>query len=90
MADAATAALAVCLAPREADVQLASALAVEGLFGWQRPGNSRRRLPEEAVAYALRYAEIRLAERGHEPPPELSAAIEERRRIPPVTGGILD
>ncbi len=90
IADAATAAFAVCLAPRSADVQLASALAVEGLFGWHRPGNARRRLPEEAVAYALRYAEGRLGEEGHTPPPELSAAIEERRKIPTAYGGIVE
>lgn len=90
IADAATAAFAVCLAPRAPDTQLASALAIEGIFGWHRPANTRRRLPEEAVAHALRYAETRLAEQGHAPPAELVTALEERQKIPGIRGGIID
>ncbi len=90
IADAATATFAVCLAPRAPEVQLASALAIEGIFGWHRPANTRRRLPEEAVAFALRYAETRLAEQGHTPPAELITALDERRKIPGIRTGLID
>ena len=90
IADAATATFAVCLAPRAPEVQLTSALAIEGIFGWHRPANTRRRLPEEAVAFALRYAETRLAEQGHAPPAELVTALDERRRIPGIRTGLID
>ena len=90
IADAATATFAVCLAPRAPEVQLASALAIEGIFGWHRPANTRRRLPEEAVAFALRYAETRLVEQGHTPPAELFTALDERRKIPGVRTGLID
>jgi hypothetical protein len=86
VADAAAAAFAVCLAPRSAELQLAAALAVEGLLGWYSVDNPRRKLTEEAVAFSVRHAASRLAEQGHEPPPELVAAIDERRKIPTMPG----
>ncbi len=85
MADAA-AAFAACLAPRGEDVHLAAALALEGLLGWYSVDNPRRKLTEEAVAFAIRHAASRMAEQGHDAPPEVTAALAERRRIDPLPG----
>lgn len=86
VADGAAAAFAVCLAPRGPDLQLAGALALEGLLGWYSVDNPRRKLTEEAVAFGLRHAAARMAEQGHEAPPEVTAALEERRRIGALPG----
>jgi hypothetical protein len=86
VADGATAAFAVCLAPRDPDLRLAGALALEGLLGWYSVDNPRRKLTEEAVAFAIRHAASRMAEQGHGAPPEITAALEERRRIGTLPG----
>lgn len=86
VADAAAAAVPVCLAGRGPGLLLASALAFEGVLGWYSVDNPRRKLTEEAVAFGVRHAAARLAERGHDVPPEVAAAVEERHRIPAMPG----
>lgn len=86
VADGAAAAAAVCLAPLGPDLPLAAALALEGLLGWYSVDNPRRKLTEEAVAFGLRHAAARVAEQGHGVPPEVTAALEERRRIGRLPG----
>ena len=86
VADGAAAAAAVCLAPLGPELPLAAALALEGLLGWYSVDNPRRKLTEEAVTFGLRHAAARMAERGHGVPPEVTAALEERRRIGRLPG----
>ena len=86
VADAAGAAVPVCLDGRGPGVLLAAALALEGVLGWYGVDNPRRKLTEEAVAFGLRHAAARMAEGGHVVPSEVTAAIEERRRISTMPG----
>jgi hypothetical protein len=87
VANAATAALAVALAPACTDVRLAAALAVEGLMGWYAIADPHLQPPQQAIAYALRHAVARLEEENRTPPPALADAVRMQRAISPMAGG---
>ena len=87
IANAASAALAVSLAPATVDVRLAAALALEGLLGWYQIADPHLQPPQQAVAYALRHAVARLAEEGRAAPDALESAVRRQRKITPMAGG---
>lgn len=87
LAIAAGAALAVSTAPSPAEVRLAAALTLEGLLGWYREADPYLQPPQQAVAFALRHADARLAEQGRPSPASLAAAIDEQRKVEPMAGG---
>jgi hypothetical protein len=87
LAAAAGAAAGVCTAAAPAGLRLAAALLLEGLLGWYRAADPHLQPPQQAVAFALRHADARLAERGHPSPDALAAAVVEQRKIEPMAGG---
>lgn len=84
---AAAAVLAVALTPCDADIRLAAALSLEGLLGWYREADPQLQPPQQAIAYALRHAEARLAEEGRAVPAALATAVHEHRKLSPMAGG---
>lgn len=87
LAAAAAAAVGVCTAAAPSDLRLASALVLEGLVGWYRAADPHLQPPQQAVAFALRHADARLAERGRPSPDALAAAVDEQRKVEPMAGG---
>ena len=87
LATAAGVVLGVCGAAAPADARLAAALTLEGLLGWYRVADPHLQPPQQAVAYALRHADARLAEQGRPCPPPLAAAVAEQRKVEPMAGG---
>ena len=87
LAGAASAALAVALAPSAPEIRLAAALSLEGLLGWYREADPQLQPPQQAIAYALRHAATRFSEGGRGVPPALVAAVQEHHRLSPMAGG---
>jgi hypothetical protein len=87
IANAATAALAVALAPAALDLRLAAALSLEGLLGWYQIADPHLQPPQQAVAYSVRHAAARLAEQGRAAPDALAAAVHQQRKVSPMAGG---
>jgi hypothetical protein len=80
--------LAVSLEEDEAgDMRLSVALALEGLLGWYREADPHLQPPQQALAYAVRYAAARLREAGRAVPPGLGSAVAAHRKISPMAGG---
>jgi hypothetical protein len=80
--------LAVSLAEDEAgELRLSVALALEGLLGWYREADPHLQPPQQALAYAFRYAASRLEEVGRTVPPGLRRAVAAHRQISPMAGG---
>jgi hypothetical protein len=71
----------------EDELRLAAALALEGLLGWYREVDPHLQPPQQALAYAFRYAASRLEEVGRIVPPGLGSAVAAHRRISPMAGG---
>lgn len=84
---AAAAAAAACLEGRSLNARLGAALAVEGLLGWYRLADPNLQPPQQALAYALRYAAARLEEAGREVPAGLAQAVAAHRQLSPMAGG---
>jgi len=87
LAAAAGVVLAASLEEDEGELRLAAALALEGLLGWYREVDPHLQPPQQALAYAFRYAASRLEEAGRTVPPGLGSAVAAHRRISPMAGG---
>jgi len=87
LATAAGVVLGVSGAAAPSDARLAAALTLEGLLGWYRVADPHLQPPQQAVAYALRHADARMAERGRPSPRPLAVAVAEQRKIEPMAGG---
>jgi len=71
----------------QAPDRLGVALTLEGLIGYYRHADPNFQPPQQAVAFALRYASMRLGEAGHAAPPCLEQAAAAHRSITPMAGG---
>jgi len=69
------------------DERLSLALTLEGLLGWYHHSDPNFQPPQQAVAYALRYAGIRFAEAGRPVPSTLEHTVAAHRAIRPMAGG---
>lgn len=69
------------------DERLSLALTLEGVLGWYRDSDPSFQPPQQAVAFALRYAGIRFVEAGQSIPQGLERAAASHRAIRPMSGG---